>query len=238
MSEDEEMTTTLPVPAAFALSTARPPKDVLDEARRAAVALKGVVDAKPADKKVIMNGEVYFELEDWLMVAAFFGCTPRIKDDRVVDYAGTIGWEAEAELVNNTTGLVIGGARGMCLRDEPKWSSRPKYDWMDDRDVPQGVKVAYHDTRRHRSKIQIGDEPVPFFQLRSMAQTRAIVKTLSTVFRWVVVLAGPGYRPTPAEEMTGTCAKAHSWSKMYFWSAVQPIPPCSRGQVGVIHPLR
>src|SRR3990167_3037439 len=34
-----------------------------------------------------------------------------------------------------------------------------------------------------------------------MAQTRACAKTLRNILGWVVVLAG--YRPTPAEEMTG-----------------------------------
>lgn len=43
--------------------------------------------------------------------------------------------------------------------------------------------------------------PVPLFQLRSMAQTRACAKALRNVLAWVVVLAG--YAPTPAEEMQG-----------------------------------
>ena len=51
----------------------------------------------------------------------------------------------------------------------------------------------------------LSDEPnwkaKPLFQLRSMAQTRACAKALRNVLAWVVVLAG--YRPTPAEEMTG-----------------------------------
>jgi len=41
----------------------------------------------------------------------------------------------------------------------------------------------------------------PFFQLSSMAQTRACSKALANAFRWVVVMAG--YATTPAEEMTG-----------------------------------
>ena len=41
----------------------------------------------------------------------------------------------------------------------------------------------------------------PFFQLRSMAQTRACAKALRNVLSWVVVLAG--YEPTPSEEMDG-----------------------------------
>lgn len=51
----------------------------------------------------------------------------------------------------------------------------------------------------------LNDEPnwqkKPLFQLRSMAQTRACAKALRNVLAWVVVLAG--YKPTPAEEMTG-----------------------------------
>lgn len=41
----------------------------------------------------------------------------------------------------------------------------------------------------------------PLFQLKSMAQTRACAKALRNVLAWVVVLAG--FKPTPAEEMTG-----------------------------------
>jgi hypothetical protein len=51
----------------------------------------------------------------------------------------------------------------------------------------------------------LSDEPnwqgKPWFQIASMAQTRAGSKALSNCLRWVVVLAG--YRGTPAEEMTG-----------------------------------
>jgi hypothetical protein len=46
----------------------------------------------------------------------------------------------------------------------------------------------------------------PFFQLRSMAQTRACAKALRNVLAWVVVLAG--YNPTPAEEMDGEVVDA------------------------------
>lgn len=39
----------------------------------------------------------------------------------------------------------------------------------------------------------------PSFQLRSMAQTRAIAKAFRNLFAWVVVMAG--FQPTPAEEI-------------------------------------
>jgi hypothetical protein len=47
----------------------------------------------------------------------------------------------------------------------------------------------------------VGEVLVPWFQLASMAQTRAGAKALRNAFAWVVVLAG--YQPTPAEEMDG-----------------------------------
>lgn len=51
----------------------------------------------------------------------------------------------------------------------------------------------------------MSDEPnwagKPLFQLRSMAQTRAIGKALRTKLSFIVVLAG--YEPTPAEEVEG-----------------------------------
>jgi hypothetical protein len=43
------------------------------------------------------------------------------------------------------------------------------------------------------------------FAVRSMAQTRAVSKVLSNLYRWVMVLAG--FAPTPAEEMGGAGKK-------------------------------
>lgn len=41
----------------------------------------------------------------------------------------------------------------------------------------------------------------PWFQLASMAQTRASSRAFANKFRWITVMAG--YAPTPAEEMEG-----------------------------------
>ena len=71
----------------------------------------------------------------------------------------------------------------MCLNDEENWSTRAKFAWVDGK------------------RTKVGDIPVPLFQLKSMAQTRAGAKAFRMVVGWVVVLAG--YKPTPAEEMTG-----------------------------------
>ena len=50
-----------------------------------------------------------------------------------------------------------------------------------------------------KERVLAGEEKVPQFQLRSMAQTRACAKAFRNVLSWVIVLAG--YKATPAEEL-------------------------------------
>lgn len=65
--------------------------------------------------------------------------------------------------------------------------------------VPTGQEISAAEA------LCLNDEPnwihKPLFQLKSMAQTRACAKALRNVLSWVVVQGG--FRPTPAEEMTG-----------------------------------
>lgn len=160
------------------------PQQVMARATEAAEVLKGVISRKP--KPVIINGEQYLEFEDWETIGRFYGLSVRTMDAVPVEVYGVQGAKARAEVINRD-GVVVGGAEAYCLRDEERWSTRPVYEWQGEGD--------------DRKRVKIGDEPVPWFQLASMAQTRAASKALSNVLRWVVVLAG--YRGTPAEEMTG-----------------------------------
>lgn len=178
----------------------RNPEQVLAEAGKAAQALKKIVDAKP--KKVVINDEVYLEIEDWLTVGSFFGHTAKIVEDRFVEFGKAQGFEAKA-VVLDQDGNEVTSAWAMCLNDEDKWGMRAKYEWQDEKDAngkkiwvaPSGGKKGYYKGKR----VKVGEEPTPLFQLRSMAGTRAASKALSLRFRWVVVLAG--YKPTPAEEI-------------------------------------
>jgi hypothetical protein len=133
-------------------------------------------------KPVIMNGEQYLEFEDWQTLGRFYGVTARVRETRPLTMGSAQGFEATAEAVR-ADGMVISAADAMCMNDEDKWGMRAKYEWKDG------------------EKVQVGEVPTPFYQLRSMAQTRACAKALRNVLAWVVVLAG--YKPTPAEEMAG-----------------------------------
>lgn len=166
------------------LGLTRDPKAVLAEAKSAAVALTEVLKNKK--KPVMMNGEQYLEFEDWQTLGRFYGVTVKVASTTYVEFGGVKGFEARAEVLDRT-GLAISAAEAMCLNDEDKWSTRAKYEWK----TISGQRV----------KEKVGEEQVPMFQLRSMAQTRACAKAFRNVLAWVVVLAG--YKPTPAEEMTG-----------------------------------
>lgn len=198
-------------PTRLDLGIHREPEVVLDEARRAATALKAVIDAKPEAKKVIFNGETYLEFEDWQTVGRFYGITPRVIRTQHVEYGDVRGWEAVADAVHVATGQVVASAEAMCLNDEDKWRARPKYEWHylkrsggTSAEDPGRDELIWEDgrggkKRPKKQRVCVGEEAVPLFQLRSMAQTRACAKAMRNALAWVVVLAG--YRPTPAEEL-------------------------------------
>lgn len=188
-----------------AITQWREPEEVLAQARKCAIALKGVLDLKPADKKVIFNNEEYLEREDWGTVANFYNCTAKSTETRYLQYGEVVGFEAVAVVIDRISGIEIGRAESMCLNDEENWGKVPKYEWEDKLD-DNGKKIWNPNLRKGKGgyeakKVKVGETQKPLFQLRSMAQTRAEAKALKSVFGWVVVLAG--YRATPAEELTG-----------------------------------
>jgi len=164
------------------------PETQLEMAVRAAKALAKVIAQKK--KPVIINGEQYLEFEDWLTLGQFDGVAVRTGDAEPVEINGVQGAKAKAYLYDKHTGAQIGGAEAYCMRDEEKWGTRPKYEWQGE--------------GNNRKRIKVGEETVPWFQLASMAQTRAGSKALRNKEAWIAVLAG--YRPTPAEEMTENTA--------------------------------
>ena len=207
---------TIPAPQAPAqvLSLQRAPDIVLQEAATAARALTEVISKKP--DKVMMNGEQYLEFEDWQTLGRFYGISARVSLTRLVQIGDVMGYEATAEAVR-ADGFVLSRADGMCLNDEPKWSTRTKYEWHyvlkaggtsaanPGNDLiewePNPRAKTPGGRRPKKDRVQVGEEKVPLFQLRSMAQTRACAKALRNVLAWVVVLAG--YQATPAEELDG-----------------------------------
>lgn len=163
------------------LSLTRDPKAVLAEAIKASKALAEVIAMKK--NPVVLNGEQYLEFEDWSTVARFYGVASRIVSTTPLEEFGFRGFAAVAEAVHLESGRIVGRAEAQCTDEEDRWNKRAKYDYVNGK------------------RTKIGEEKVPLFQLKAMAQTRAGSRALKALFSWVAVLAG--YNPTPAEEMTG-----------------------------------
>jgi hypothetical protein len=185
------------------LAITREPEEVLADAQKAASALMKVVSSKK--NQITFNGETYLESGDWQTVAKFYGVTAKVESTNFVQYGGAQGFEAAAVAID-CNGREVSRGEAMCLNDEENWGMRAKYEWQDILDA-QGKKIWEFNAAKgknlpKRQKVPVGETATPLFQLRSMAQTRACAKALSNLFKWVVVLAG--YKPTPAEEMTGT----------------------------------
>jgi len=204
------------IAAEVGLAIAGNPRAILAEASEACKALQEVIAQKP--KPVTMNGEQYLEFEDWMTVGRFYGVTACEEGEpEYVSYGGVEGFKATSVALSRT-GQVLSRATGLCMRDEEKWGYRTKYAWgyltteggWSEEDPGRDLLVweDYVDRntgeqkrRPKRERREVGAEEVPLFQLASMAQTRANAKVLRNVLAWAVVLAG--YRPTPAEELTG-----------------------------------
>jgi hypothetical protein len=156
------------------------PAVVISQAQEAAKALTDVLGNKK--KPVMMNGEQYLEYEDWQLLAKFYDYTVGTESTtEIVRNGEVVGFTAKSVVYQR--GVVVSSAEASCSRDEDKWNKRDKYKWI------------------NGQKKKVGEEKVPDFQLKSMAQTRACAKGLRNVLAWVVVLAG--YKATPAEEMDG-----------------------------------
>jgi len=202
-----------------------PPDIVLANAMTAAKALMSVVSLKK--RPVIMNGEQYLEFDDWQTCGQFYGYTVRTGDAIPVEVDGVKGAKAHADLINLKTGEIVGGAEAYCMRDEEHWNTRPKYEWQGE--------------GGDRKKVKAGDEIVPWFQLASMAQTRAGAKAFRNRLAWVVVLAG--YKATPAEEMTENTVismekERRTVDKSEHWCELHKTPFFKKGKMlAYAHPI-
>lgn len=188
------------------LALSRPPEKVLADAARAAAALKQVIEQTGASLK--LGQSEHLKVEAWITLARFFNCAARIAETRLVTIGDIHGYEAFAQVVHLGDGTVVSSGEAMCMTDEPQWRERAVYEWRD------GVRM------------KTGSEPVPLFQLRSMAQTRAISKACANAFRWVVVLAG--FSGTPAEEMVGVALQSGQQPA----ASAPPAPPKRKVEPG------
>jgi hypothetical protein len=206
----------------------RDPADVIQRATRAANVLAEVVEAKELVLEIPRGKDEkpskHWFIEAWQTCGSMFGVTARTRSSEYIEVGGFVGYQATAEAYLVSTGQVIGVGDSQCLRDEPHWDKRPKYRWKSNASVTEEEKKNVVYSNEKSSKILEGYEPVPLFQLRSQAQTRAQSRALSSVLRWVAVLGG--YSGTPAEDVAGqgTGGRTYDYSPEYDQSRKTPQP--------------
>lgn len=170
------------------LSLVGDPTEMLDAASKVAKVLMQLVRDRQLSQK--FGKKEHIMVDAWLTLGSWFGVSATCPENLIrffsEEQTGREGYIATARLVSLATGELLGiEATAECDNFEDNWGTRPKYEWVNNerRRCPQ-------------------DTIVPRFQLRSMAQTRAIGKVMSIKYRHIVVLAG--FETTPAEEITGT----------------------------------
>lgn len=180
---DSPIVKTGPIPIEGALNPLGRPKEMLKQVQEVANLLMSVVEKQKLYHDI--GGRRHIEVTAWQFAAHFFGIAAQITycEPYTDHLTGASGFKAKANAIMIASGQVISTGEAICMNDEDNWSTRPKYEWV------------------HGKKEQVGEVPVPSYQLMSMSQTRSIGKVLSNVLRYVAVLAG--FSPTPAEEMTG-----------------------------------
>jgi hypothetical protein len=111
-------------PESAQLAMPRAPEIVLQEAAKAAQALREVIERKPS--KVVINGKTFLQFEDWQTLGRFYGVTAAARATNYIEQGRVRGYECHAEAIR-ADGQVISAAQAMCMDDESKWSDKPLF---------------------------------------------------------------------------------------------------------------
>jgi len=168
------MTLAVQTNAQLAPTSADFQRDV-DEARDKATILDGIVKAQ--NLYTLIGDGKHLKVEGWQTIAKGYGMSIHVTSVRKLDGGG---YEAKA-VVRNYKKLEHLLINGVPL-EAAQYASE------------EGDGEAECGTKGDNNWVN-----KPWFQQRSMAQTRAISKAGRAALSWVVILAG--YSPTPAEEM-------------------------------------
>lgn len=102
------------------------PEDLLVAASDAAKALERVISLNERPP-LMFNGKRYLEFHHWMTIGKFYHATVKTMSSEPVEIDGVKGFKARAEVIDEKTGLVVGGAEAYCFRDEPNWTKKPLF---------------------------------------------------------------------------------------------------------------
>jgi hypothetical protein len=98
------------------------PEQTIEKASRLATAIASVIEKQKLYTSI--QGKRYVRVDAYVALGNIQGVFPR--ETKVIEHDdGT--YEAFVELIEKSSGQVIGGASAICGTDEPTWKARPKF---------------------------------------------------------------------------------------------------------------
>jgi hypothetical protein len=79
--------------------------------------------------------------EAWQTIGKYYGYTVKSGEANYVEYGDVKGFEAKAWVIDNKTGIEIGGAEAACLSDEPNWKNKPLFQQKSMAQTRAGAKA-------------------------------------------------------------------------------------------------
>lgn len=134
------------------------PEALLLAAKSAAEALERVIMSNDRPP-VMFNGRRHLEYPHWQTIGKFYHASVRTLDAEVVDIGGVKGFKAKALVLDENTGLVIGGAEAYCMQDERNWAGKPLFQLASMAQTRAGSKALSNKYRY--VAIVAGYEPTP-----------------------------------------------------------------------------
>jgi hypothetical protein len=122
------------------LPSIRKPQRDTKFAKRAADIL---VDIVKQNKWAIKLGgdKEHLVYEAWQTLGKYYGYTVETYEAEEVEIAGIAGFKAKARVVNENTGVEVGGAEAYCMRDEGNWTKKPTFQLASMAQTRAGAKA-------------------------------------------------------------------------------------------------
>lgn len=140
MTDDEDITRAL-TPPVEEQGLTKPLQDT-QFANESAKLLMQIVRENGWAKKLGGSSE-HLQYEAWQTAGKYYGLT--VDTDKTqpeyVEYDGVWGFKAHAEVIDNKTGLRVGGASALCMSDEGNWRNKPKFQLMSMAQTRAGSKA-------------------------------------------------------------------------------------------------
>lgn len=69
----------------------------------------------------------HLDYEAWQTVGKYYSYTVKTGEAEYVEQGDIWGFRAKATVINEQTGVEVGGAEAYCMSDEAKWKSKPRF---------------------------------------------------------------------------------------------------------------